>query len=348
VKIAILKRAVADVARSGGLEKYALRVTEAFQTRGADVTLLSDNTLSLSRFSFRKIEQFDKYCREYLAHTPHEVVFGMDRNRFQTHLRAGNGVHAAYLDLRKNSEGFFKAVSFSFNPLHRTLLQIEKEAFEHPALQRLIVNSAMVQRQVLQYYNVDPKKIVVLHNGVEWSEMQAEVEKTDRFEFLFVGHNFQRKGLHKLLEALACCRCKEFHLSVIGEDKNLPYFESLAQKLNICVTFLGKQNNTLPFFRKADALVIPSFYDPFANVTVEALAMGLFVISSKSNGGHEVLTHQSGIVIEELENKESFIAALETAMGHPKTKKSAEAIRETVHHLDFSYQLKKLCDLCLS
>ena len=45
-----------------------------------------------------------------------------------------------------------------------------------------------------------------------------------------------------------------------------------------------------PFYQMADALVIPSFYDPFANVTVEALAMGLFVLSSKHNGGPEILT----------------------------------------------------------
>lgn len=344
MKVAILKR---DVARGGGLEKYALRVTEAFQNRGANVTLLSDDSLFLSRFSFRKIEQFDKYCTEYLALHPHEVVFGMDRNRFQTHLRAGNGVHAAYLDLRKSSEGFLKGISFPLNPLHRKLLQIEKEAFEHPSLKRLIVNSAMVQRQILEYYDVDPDKITVLHNGVEWSEMRPDIEKSERFEFLFIGHNFRRKGLHKLLEALACCKEKDFHLSVIGEDKNLSYFEYLSQLLGLSVTFLGKQNDILPFFRKADALVIPSFYDPFANVTVEALAMGLFVVSSKSNGGHEVLTPQSGAVIENLGDKDSFIAALETAMRHPKTKERRETIRASVRHLDFSCQLKKLCDLCL-
>ena len=67
--------------------------------------------------------------------------------------------------------------------------------------------------------------------------------------------------------------------------------QALAAKLNIQrrVTFFGPQKEIRPFYQFADALVIPSFYDPFANVTVEALAMGLFVVSSKSNGGHEIL-----------------------------------------------------------
>ncbi len=55
-----------------------------------------------------------------------------------------------------------------------------------------------------------------------------------------------------------------------------------------------------PFYQLADALAIPSFYDPFANVTVEALAMGLFVVSSRSNGGFEILDPSKGIIIENL------------------------------------------------
>ena len=42
----------------------------------------------------------------------------------------------------------------------------------------------------------------------------------------------------------------------------------------------GYPDNVLKFYKIADCLVIPSFYDPFANVTVEALAMGVFVITS--------------------------------------------------------------------
>ncbi len=50
----------------------------------------------------------------------------------------------------------------------------------------------------------------------------------------------------------------------------------------------------------------------------EALAMGLYVVTSRFNGGKEVLTPQSGSVIEELTSPESVAQALKTALAFPK------------------------------
>ena len=97
----------------------------------------------------------------------------------------------------------------------------------------------------------------------------------------------------------------------------------------------------------ADALAIPSLYDPFANVTVEALAMGLFVVSSASNGGHEVLQPFSGMTIPEIHDPKAIRKGLETALAHPKTTTSASTIRASVAHLDFPKKLSELIDACL-
>lgn len=303
--------------------------------------------------SVSKIAEFDRYCSAYLSKHPHDIVLGMERTRLQTHIRAGNGVHAANLQKRQEIEGFWKRLSFSINPLHRLLLKIEKESFEHPELKMVFTNSHMVEKQILHFYQTDPKKIHVIHNGVEWNEMTTDFEKwpltnrdCSRYHFLFIGHNFERKGLKTLLEALSKLKNRNFHLSVIGADKNSAWFQFYAHKLKLKdhVTFLGAMPLIRPYYQYADALVIPSFYDPFANVTIEALAMGLFVISSKSNGGHEILTAESGVVFE---TQDELISALETAMKKPKTWASSLLIRNSVHHLDFSHQLAKMCDLCL-
>jgi UDP-glucose:(heptosyl)LPS alpha-1,3-glucosyltransferase len=92
--------------------------------------------------------------------------------------------------------------------------------------------------------------------------------------------------------------------------------------------------------------VIPSFYDPFANVTIEALAMGLFVLSSKQNGGHEILTQENGKLIEDLLDLETMIDALKIAMQKKKTGKSSQLIRDSVKHLDFSNQMRTLMEAC--
>lgn len=361
--------------KAGGLEKYTWQIARDFCALGHPVTLLTTHTNeapfsdpllhlvslpvhhSLSLFN---VLHFDRSCSAYLSQNPTPIIFSLDRNRFQTHMRAGNGVHAAYLQHRARAEGCLKALSFTLNPLHRAILALEKKAFEHPHLQCLFTNSEMVKQEVLQFYPAaNPSKICVVHNGVEWHEMQpafdewqTKREQTARawnldpkaHQFLFIGHNFHRKGLDKLLRALSLIAHEHFQLCVIGKEKNLRHFQHLTQALHLSdkVFFLGPQPETTPFYQLADTLVIPSLYDPFANVTVEALAMGVFTLSSRHNGGHEVLTPHNGSVIPSLRDAAGFALALREALSRPKTASSALAIRNSVQHLDFSHQIRRI------
>lgn len=374
--VTLLKSTISHL---GGLEKYTLRLAEAFERHGCDVTLLTtgniENIAHLNSIHVRshtfshklsvfKVAEFDSFCQEALQQAPSSIIFGLDRNRHQTHIRAGNGVHAAYLRHRKRSEGILKQLSFALNPLHKLLLSIEKESFESPALRTLFTNSNMVKQEILEHYSVDPKKIHVIHNGVEWKEMSTSFEASfenkdfcsvelgldpEQFHFLFVGHNFKRKGLDELLKALSLMRNKEFHLSVLGSDKNMGLYKKRVEALGLSrnVTFWGQRKDVIRFYQMADCLVIPSHYDPFANVTVEALAMGLFVISSQHNGAFEVIDKHSGAVVDDLSSPESMLACLEEAMQKQKKHTEALAIRESVRHLDFSHQLAKMVEFTL-
>jgi UDP-glucose:(heptosyl)LPS alpha-1,3-glucosyltransferase len=304
---------------------------------------------------FLRIEQFDWFTRNWLKKNKADLVFGMDRNRYQTHIRAGNGVHAAYLESRIITEGRLKGLLCKMNPLHRKILSLEKCAFENPALQKLFTNSYMVRNQVLKYYKIEPSKIQVIHNGVEWHEMESpfvqwEVNRAsvfrkfnldpNHFHFLFIGHGYLRKGLDRLLIGLSQLKNRSVSLSVIGKDNQLDLYRAKAVQLGLKdhVHFFGPSQEIRLFYQLADALVIPSFY--------EALAMGLFVISSKNNGGHEILTPNNGAVIEDLLDPDAMVKALETSLKHRKTGKSALAIRESVKYLDFSNQLRILMEGC--
>ena len=108
--------------------------------------------------------------------------------------------------------------------------------------------------------------------------------------------------------------------------------------------FFGPRREVAPFYALSDCLVIPSLYDPFANVTIEALAMGLYVVSSPFNGGKEVLTQENGAIIETLNDRDSLIASLNRALAHPKTPKRAARARASVEHLKFDHQLTTLVE----
>lgn len=327
MKIALLKSRPGS---HGGLEKYAARLKSAFDERGDQVSVLSQEKSFWP--GFIRLEQYDRFVQNWVRENNPDVVFGMDRNRFQTHIRAGNGVHAAYLKTRKSS----------WNPIHRKILQLEKCAFEYKGLKKIFTNSHMVRSEILEYYATDPAKIEVVHNGVEWHEMEADFngwqpKNTGKPHFLFVGHGYERKGLDILLEALSRFN-DDFVLTVIGKDKHIDRYRAKAAKFHDKVFFLGPQPNIRPFYQLADVLVLPSLYDPFANVTLEALAMGLFVITSKTNGAHEIITPQNGIVVQ----GDDLVTALKAAPQ--KTKASAQLIRNSVQHLDFSKQLAKIID----
>lgn len=373
--IAFLK---SNILKRGGLEKYTLRLADSFAHAGHKVTLLTtewqENALASHPFkvvnlgkrvplSFFQLLHFDRRCKQYLNEHPFDVVFGMDRNFcLQTHYRAGNGVHAAYLDRRRVWDSWLKNQSFMINPLHRTLLQMERSTFESPELETLFANSHMVEKEILQYYpNVNPDKISVVHNGVEWSELQMPFEEglslrpkilkqlsldPERYQFLFIGNEYERKGLSILLQALASLADKNFQLSVIGKERNPETFVLQARELGLQdhVRFIGAVNEIKVFYSSADCLVIPSLYDPFANVTVEALAMGLYVISSSSNGGSEVIDSRDlGLIFQNLQNPHELALCLKEAMNkRPKTLQQASLIRQSVERLDFSNQINQI------
>jgi UDP-glucose:(heptosyl)LPS alpha-1,3-glucosyltransferase len=365
------------VRHRGGLEKSASRIINGFAESGARVSVLTTGPVEPSshpQISFHSIhpsswppfirmEQFDRFVERWLLSHPVDLIFGMDRIRKQTHLRAGNGVHGAYLESRRLSEGALKYYSCLLNPMHRKILQLEREAFEYEGLKTLFTNSHMVQRQILERFSIAPQKVKVLHNGVEWADMEGDFSRwqeskeamatslrldPETFHFLFIGNGYHRKGLHILLEGLSRLRGVPYVLSVIGKEKQMEKFQAQVKLLGLekQVIFWGPRTDIRTFYQLADVLCIPSFYDPFANVTVEALAMGLYVVSSKQNGGSEILTSSSGALIEDLLDPDSVTAALTEALKHRKTAKSAAWNRKSVESLDFSKQIPALIEAC--
>lgn len=360
--VALLKT---DLNGKGGLEKNALHIAKGFLDRGNKVSLLTagslqqplDPAISIHQTTLvrwprtRRLEQYDHFVHQWIEKNQPDLIFGMDRNRFQTHLRAGNGVHAAYL----KTKGWMKQLIASLHPFHAKILELERTAFQHPKLQKIFTNSHMVRRDILNHYCVEETKIEVIHNGVEWHQMQEAFDQwpkqkpeEEAVKFLFVGNGYERKGLKQLLHALSHLPHHSFHLTVIGHDRSIEWYRSLAARLNLSdrVTFLGPRKDLWHFYQLSDVLVIPSLYDPFANVTLEALAMGLFVLSSTTNGGSEILNQSNGAIIPNLFDRESFVHALKCALHQKKTRESAQRIRASVQAFDFSHQLRTLIDLC--
>ncbi|MEI7767084.1 MAG: glycosyltransferase family 4 protein [Phycisphaerae bacterium] len=137
---------------------------------------------------------------------------------------------------------------------------------------------------------------------------------------LFVGHNFARKGLRWALESVAKAG-PEYWLIVVGgpTQKQLRY-QRLAQelKLDSRVIFTGAVTDTRPLYAVADVLILPTFYDPYPLVGLEALAAGIPILTTVMAGGSDrVLAYQAGTVVSHPRATDEFAAALQALPTDP-------------------------------
>jgi UDP-glucose:(heptosyl)LPS alpha-1,3-glucosyltransferase len=98
---------------------------------------------------------------------------------------------------------------------------------------------------------------------------------------LFVGNDYQKKGLTTLLEAM-CHLPEEVVLAVVGNPAHIPAFKAkaLAAGLGQRVFFLGALKDVAMAYQAADCLAHPTQEDTFAMVVLEAMAHGLPVVVS--------------------------------------------------------------------
>jgi D-inositol-3-phosphate glycosyltransferase len=175
---------------------------------------------------------------------------------------------------------------------------------------RIIAATLAEQAQLQWLYKADLKKIVVIPPGVDTGHFYPipadeareviGIPKDDRM-VLFVGRIEPLKGVDTLIRAMACMRMSEtgkpVYLAIIGGDPNaspddmsaeMTRLQALSRELCMdrMVVFLGKRGqDTLPYYYSAaEVLVMPSHYESFGMVALEAMACGTPVIASQVGG----------------------------------------------------------------
>jgi glycosyltransferase involved in cell wall biosynthesis len=123
----------------------------------------------------------------------------------------------------------------------------------------------------------------------------------DKFVLLLVGNDWKKKGLVPLIESLALLRDLPIVLLVAGKDDCVPY-EARIRELSLQgrVVFLPSRSDVQWYYAAADAYVGPSLEDTFAQPPAEAMACGLPVITSATNGTAEIMTDGvDGLIIQD-------------------------------------------------
>jgi teichuronic acid biosynthesis glycosyltransferase TuaC len=153
-----------------------------------------------------------------------------------------------------------------------------------------------------------PEQVQVLRNGVDTAVFRpadrAAARKAlglSRPMLLSVGHLVERKGHHRAIEAMALLPGAD--LLIVGEGPEHDRLRALAARLGLAdrVRLLGAQPHAeLPrFYTAADALVLASCREGWANVLLEAMACGTPVVASNIPGNPEVVqSREAGLIVE--------------------------------------------------
>ena len=272
--------------------------------------------------------------------------------------RAGDGVHASWLQQRARALPAFRRFAIAANPYHRYVLATERAMFAHPALRAVICNSAMVRDDIAQRFGLDATKLKLIYNGVDMERFHPRnraARTATRTQlglppeapvFLYAGSGFERKGVARLLQALAKAGTTA-HVLVAGTDKHHGRYRSLALRLGIAgrTHFLGSRDDLPLLYGAADAFVLPTLYDPMPNATLEALASGLPVVTTLQCGAQELITAGSnGFVVDALD-ADGLAAALARLAEPGFAAAMATAARASVAHLSHHAMAAQLLDL---
>jgi D-inositol-3-phosphate glycosyltransferase len=163
--------------------------------------------------------------------------------------------------------------------------------------QKIIVATEKEKQDMVRYYRALHQKISVVPCGVNMelfkpvAKMSArqKLNLTDDKILLFVGRIDPLKGIDRLLQAVSILKNHNgLRLIIIGGDESsreeVARLQKLSAELNIQehVTFQGliKQDQLPYFYSAADVCVVPSYYESFGLVPLEALACGTPVVAT--------------------------------------------------------------------
>jgi UDP-glucose:(heptosyl)LPS alpha-1,3-glucosyltransferase len=303
-RIAFLRRTFSP---TGGAERYLLRLASGLAAQGHQITLYCED------WSPRE-NPFQKVCKvgssdpvsfaAKIAAMPlrdrHDIVFSLERVPHCDIYRAGDGIHADWLAYRQAFHPVKGRLRTILRAKNRDLCRLEAQVFAPGGVKRLICNSRFVAEQVMNRFAFPKERIDIIHNGVPYQEFsngdralgRRKLElREDDFVVLLVGAGAERKGHAIARGAMRRIRKKDAKLVIVDSPPPV----------------------AMPHvYAAADVFLLPTLYDPFANVTLEALAAGLPVITSAQNGASEIIENEkTGFVLPRADDDKLIVHLLD-------------------------------------
>lgn len=205
-----------------------------------------------------------------------------------------------------------------------------KRAYER--CEKLVLVSESLKKGIESLVPSAMERSIVIPNMIRKDLFTApgKTRKTDPFVFLWAGRLEHVKGLDLLLEAVSSLRVRtdmEFLVRLAGKGSLRDELEKQAASRGLSerITFLGRisRMEMLKEMQGASCFVLPSRYEAFGVVLIEAMATGLPVIATRSGGPDFIVNTENGLLIEP-ENSQELTRAMQMMMENIGSYSSGE------------------------
>lgn len=212
-------------------------------------------------------------------------------------------------------------------PLSTHIHQLEYRLTHHS--QRVITCSTAMRMDVMQLFEVARSDVDVIPNGIDLNAWQVAGEDSEAARrqwaprgnlAVFVGRLEWEKGVHTLLEALPLVAADDLHLVIAGtgtyEKQLLELAAPLIEQERVSFTGWLPQAQLQALQAAADVIVIPSLYEPFGLVALEAAALGVPAVVANTGGLSEIVDGGRCGYVFEPDNPVALAHQLDAALGN--------------------------------
>lgn len=363
----------ADPAR-GGAERYTVDVAAGLRDLGHDVSILATTFcqpvpgVAFVEIPVTGITRRGRYVSylaaldAHLGRARYDVVHAMlpvlRCDIYHPHAGiAAEAIAAGHLKYHSPVARASARVFNAINPKRRIFATVERELLERPNGPIVLNLSDYVKAAVRKHYPTVPEsRLATLLNGVDLDKFDpqkrpgagAELRHklsipADRVVALILAQDFERKGLREAIEAVAAV--VGVTLLVVGKPDPSKYRE-FALGLNASVIFAGGTTDPYAFYSAADLFILPTRHDPCSLVVLEALAMGLPVISTRFNGACEAMIDGlHGHVLADPADVRALTKAIRKTIDPPTLARMKAACLMVRPRLSVATHLRSLADL---
>ena len=236
-----------------------------------------------------------------------------------------------------------RGTHINFSPLSDKVLA-QKYMKYFPMVAGFHAVSNAIAKEV-EKYTADPGKITVIHPAVKRKLINQEQTKktieSEKIIIISVGRCHWKKGYTFALDAMTLLKKKDvqFHYTIIagGRDQENILYQIHDSELNECVSFINDKlshDEVLKKVSECDLFLLPSLEEGISNAVLEAMALGIPVISTDCGGMGEVIRNSENGFIVPIRDAASMAGTIRKFIDLDKTYKIniIKNARETIIH----------------